>query len=105
MKIRTPTEFLTFSDGLCDIYSVKGNRPDMKLMTVCFGERTVGMKRFYAARAASTEITRLIQVPRQPAIEAVNRAVIGGTEYRIEQVQHIIDSNPPATLLTLRKIG
>jgi hypothetical protein len=105
MKIRTPTEFLTFSDGFCDIYTVKGNRLDAKLLTLCFGDRTVGMKRYYAARAASVEITRLIQVPRQKSIEAVHRAVINGAEYKIEQVQHLSDTNPPATLLTLRKVG
>ncbi len=26
MKIQTPTEFLTFNDGSCDIYSVSGNK-------------------------------------------------------------------------------
>jgi len=44
-------------------------------------------------------------VPQQRSIEAIHRAVIDGAEYRIEQVQHIDDTNPPATLLTLRKVG
>ena len=105
MKIQTPAEFLTFADGFCAIYSVSGNKIKDKLLTLCFGDRTVGMKRYYAARAASTEITRLIQVPRQLSIEAVHRAVINGTEYKIEQVQHLNDTNPPATVLTLRKVG
>lgn len=106
MKIQTPTEFLTFTDGLCDIYSVKNNQLDSKIMTLCFGDRTVGVKRYYAARAASVEVTRLIQIPWQPSIEAVaHRAVIGGTEYKIEQVQQLNDTNPPVTLLTLRKVG
>jgi len=105
MKIQTPSEFLTFTDGFCDIYSVNGNKIKDKLLTLCFGDRTVGMKRFYAARAASTEITRVIQVPRQLSIEAVHRAVICSVEYKIEQVQHLNDTNPPATVLTLRKIG
>lgn len=105
MKIETPTEFLTFADGTCEIYSVKGNRIDEKLLTLCFGDRVIGYKRHFAARAANSDITRLIQVPRQFSIEAVNRAVIGGEEYKIEQVQHLPDTNPPATVLTLRKIG
>lgn len=105
MKIQTPTEFLTFTDGFCDIYSVKGNKRDQKLLTLCFGDRTVGMKRFYAARAASTEADRVIQVLRQPSIEADHRAVIDGAEYKIEQVQHLSYTNPPVTVLTLRKIG
>ena len=105
MKIQTPTEFLTFTDGFCDIYNVKGNKLDQKLLTLCFGDRTVGMKRFYAARAASTEIDRVIQVPQQLSIEAVHRAVIAGAEYKIEQVQQLYDTNPPVTVLTLRKMG
>ena len=105
MKIQTPTQFLTFNDGSCDIYSVKGNKLDMKILTLCYGNRTVGMKRFYAARAASTEITRLIQIPLREDVTTENRAVIGKAEYKIEQAQYLYDTNPPATLLTLRKVG
>lgn len=105
MKIQTPTEFLTFTDGFCDIYTVKGNKLDVKLLTLCFGDRVIGFKRHYAARAANSEITRMIQVPRQPSIDAVNRAVINGAEYKIEQLQQLPDTNPPVTVLTLRKIG
>jgi hypothetical protein len=104
MKIQTPTEFLTFTDGKCDIYSIKGNVLDQKLMTLDFGDRTVGIKRFYAARAAATEIDRLIQVPIQKSITSENRAVIDDTEYTIEQAQHLQDTNPPVTVLTLRNV-
>jgi hypothetical protein len=105
MKIKTPTEFLTFNDGICDIYNVKGNKISDKLMTLCFGDRTVGMKRYYAARAATVEINRLIQVPQQLSITASNRVVIDNNEYKIEQVQQLNNTNPPVTVLTLRKIG
>ena len=105
MKIQTPTEFLTFNDGSCDIYSVSGNRLKDKLLTICYGKRTVGMKRFYAARAASTEIDKVIQIPLREDVAAANNAVIGGIRYRIEQSQNLYDTNPPATVLTLRKIG
>lgn len=105
MKIQRPTEFLTFNDGQCDIYSVTGNKLGEKLVTLCFGDRTVGMKRFYAARTASTEITRLIQIPLREDVTAENNVVISGKRYRIEQSQNLYDTNPPATVLTLRKIG
>lgn len=105
MKIQTLTEFLTFNNGWCDIYSVSGNRLKDKLMTLCYGNRTVGMKRFYAARAASTEITRLIQIPLREDVTADNNVVISGVRYRVEQSQNLYDTNPPATVLTLRKIG
>ena len=103
MKIKTPTEFLTFTSGSCDVYSVAGNKLDRKLLTLAFGDRTVGFKRHYAARAAGTQVERLIQIPLRREISAVDRVVIDGTEYKIEQAQHLADSNPPATLLSLRK--
>lgn len=105
MKIKMPTEFLTFNDGRCDIYSVSGNKLKDKLMTLYFGNRVVGMKRFYAARAASTEITRLIQIPLHEDVTAENNVVISGIRYRIEQSQNLYDTNPPVTVLTLHKIG
>lgn len=104
MKIQTPTEFLTFNNGLCDIYTVKANQRDEKLMTLCFGDRTIGFKRHYAARAANSEISRLIQVPLQTSIDAIHRVVINGEEYKIEQIQQLRDTNPPATVLTLRRV-
>ena len=105
MKIQTPTEFLTFNDGNCEVYSVSGNKLGEKLMTLCFGNRTVGMKRFYVARAASTEIDRLIQIPLQLSLTADRNIVIAGNRYKIEQLQQLNDTNPPVTLLTLRRIG
>ena len=63
------------------------------------------MKRFYAARAATTEINRLIHVPLQLSLSAADNIVILKVRYKIEQLQNLYDTNPPATLLTLRKIG
>lgn len=105
MKIQTPTEFLTFNDGTCDIYCVSGNKLADKLMTLCFGNRVVGFKRNYVARAANTEITRLVQIPLRKDVTTENRAVIEKAEYKIEQAQHLYNTNPPVTLLTLHKIG
>lgn len=105
MKIITPTEFLTFANGMCDIYEVENNKLADKKFTLCFGDRTVGMQRFFVARTATTEINRLIQVPRQLAITAKDNVVIDSLRYKIEQLQQLNDTNPPVTLLTLRQIG
>jgi hypothetical protein len=105
MKIQTPTEFLTFNNGQCDIYTVKGNQLADKKMSLCFGDRTVGIKRFYAARAATTEINRVIQVPRQLSITPKDNVIIGSDRYKIEQLQQLYDANPPATVISLSKIG
>jgi hypothetical protein len=105
MKIKTPTEFLTFHDGQCNICEVKGNQLAGRKMTLDFGERTVGMKRLYTARAASSEINRLIQVPQMRSVTVKDNAVIGTTRYKIDAVQHLNDTNPPVTVLTLVWIG
>ena len=106
MKIQTPTEFLTFNDGKCDIYTVSGNKLTAKIETLDYGKRTVGFNRYYAARAASVKITMLIQIPQRLYITPEqHNAVISGNRYKIEQVQELNDTNPRATVLTLNMIG
>jgi len=105
MKINTPTEFLTFGDGQCDIYEVKGNQLVGKKMTLNFGERTVGMKRLYAARTASSEVNRLIQIPQMRSVTTKDAAIIDKIKYKIDAAQHLNDTNPPITVLTLLWIG
>lgn len=105
MKIQTPTEFLTFNDGFCDIYTTKNNKLDKRVLHLRFGDRVVGFKRHFAARAANTRATRLIQVPlqQQHEITAADRAVIEKAEYRVEQIQPLKDRNPPVSVLTLER--
>ena len=105
MLIKRPLEFQTFTSGNVDIYTVKNNRPDQLVISMRYGEKVISMKRFYAARAATTDIDLLIQVPQHREITAEHNAVIAGIRYKIEQVQHINDTNPPVTVLTLRKLG
>lgn len=106
MKIKTPTQFETFGNGYCRVYTVKGNRLDReKYSRLPFGEQTIGARRHYAARAASVQIDRAVRVPLRQDIEAVDRVVIGQTVYQLEQVQQVFDTNPPVTVLTLRKYG
>lgn len=105
MKIKRPTEFQTFTSGWVEIWTVKGNRPAEKVLSLRYGEKVIGVKRFFAARAATTDIDLLIQVPLHRGITPAHTAVIAGVRYKIEQVQHIGDTNPPTTVLTLRKLG
>lgn len=106
MKIKTPTQFLTFRDGHCDVYSVKGNKTANKLFSLPYGQRTVGMQRFYTARAASVKLDCVIHVPLHgKIIPAENRVGIGDTIYSIVQIQELRDTNPPVYLLSLQKSG
>lgn len=106
MKIKTPTQFQTFDSGVLDVYSVENNRTGEMLFSLPFGDRTVGMQRFYTARAASVKLDRVIYVPMHGQIEpGKNRIGIADTIYSIVQIQNLRDTNPPVYLLSLQKSG
>ena len=105
MKIKTPTEFQTFTDGACDVYSVSGNRLGDKIRTVPFGAQTTTYQRYYAARAASTRIDRVIRIPMYSDVDDTRNLVIGHERYKIEQAQPLFDTNPPCIILSIRRVG
>jgi hypothetical protein len=105
MKIKTPTEFLTFNDGTAYIYTVKNNKLDKLVDRYHFGKRTTTYKRYYAARTANTKIDRVIQIPYKKEFGADCAVVIDRVRYRIEQQQITETTNPTAVVLTLSKIG
>lgn len=106
MKIKTPTEFLTFSDGFADIYTVASNKPvSPARLHLAFGNRTVGMKRYWEARSDTAEITRLVQVPLQEDITTHDQVVIAGMRYKILQAQQLYNTNPRVTVLALQNVG
>lgn len=105
MKIKTPTEFQTFTDGACDVYSVSGNKLGEKIRTIHFGAQTTTYSRYYAARAASTKIDRVIRIPMYEDVDDTKNVVISGIRYKVEQAQPLYDTNPPCIILSIRKVG
>lgn len=106
MKIKTPTEFLTFTSGTCEVWSVSGNILRNKLYTLRFGERSISMSRYIEmSMAAAAQISRAIHVQLHDGIVQAHRVVIGNIQYKIERAQHMRSTNPPATVLYLSKIG
>lgn len=107
MEIKTDCKFEFFNDGVCDIFEVTdGNKLGAcKMLHLRFSDRTIGIKRFYEAKGAQTEITALIRIPRQKGITTQDAAVINDQRYKIVQVQHINGTNPPVTDLTLKQMG
>lgn len=98
----------TFNDGLCDIgFSNNTGNFVQRLVGVRYQDRVVGAKRFYMAAQAQSEINAVIRVQQNKSIMA--REIVKATDlktgitrtYSIEQVQHINDTNPPVTDLTL----
>lgn len=88
-------EFLTFNDGKAIING----------RTFRFGNRTIGINRYYAARSASVKIDRLIHIPYTTGINADEKVQIGNEIFRVEQAQPTKSTYPHCTVLTLRRYG
>lgn len=113
MKIKTPVEFQTFNDGVCSLYAVgniakPGNKPKdglrIRFPAVPYEERTVGVTRYYMAKQAGIKAEAVIRIPQCREVSSQNVCCIGDIQYRIQQVQQVLDTLPPATDLTLQRL-
>jgi hypothetical protein len=71
-----------------------------------YGEKTVGLTRYYAGMDHNDQIDLLIQVQRNRGLSpATDRVEIDGEYYRITQAQHVIDEEGlPMTDLSLERV-
>jgi hypothetical protein len=112
MKLKSQTQ--QFNDGIANIYTVgniaqAGNMPKegltLKVDSLRYEEKTVGMSRFWAASQEQTKIARLLRLPR---IEFIDRAdvviPIDGKQYKIVQVQYPPDTEPQCMDLSLERL-
>ena len=104
MLIKTPTEFKTFENGVCEVWTSKRNKPDALVCKLHYGDQTVTYKRYYQARAAQTRIDRVIRVPYRDDIQDNQLVKLRGLFYSIEQSQPIRNTNPGITVLTLKRL-
>lgn len=72
-----------------------------------YGEKTVGVNRYYTAKGQNDSIDMLIQIQRTKEIQpSTDRACIAGTYYRITQLQQVTDEDGlPMTDLSLERIN
>lgn len=109
MKIKTPTEFNPFKDGICSIFTMdeEDENKTYKYEEICFDNKTIGYKRVYAAKAAQSNISKVISIPLINGIDNLDYVEIVGENcyYSIEVVQELQNSNPPSINLTLEKVG
>ena len=104
MKIKAETEFISFNDGVCDIYSEDedGARTN-KYYSSGFSNRVLGFKRYFEAAANQIDINRVIRIPQVTGIENYDYVKIGTVKYGVKLVQEIYDTNPVCIDLTLDK--
>ena len=105
MKIKTNTEFTTFNDGICNVFTTDedGERVADKYSNLGFENRVLGFKRYFEAAANQIEINRVIRIPDVPGITIYDFAEINLIKYGVKLVQKIYDTNPPSIDLTLDK--
>lgn len=106
MKIKLPTEFQSFKDGVCDIYNKdeEGLRIN-KYNSLAFDNRVLGFNRHYAAKAVQVQTNAVIRIPQVNGIDTHDILEIKNIgKYNIELVQYINDVNPPSIDLTLRQL-
>lgn len=86
---------------------------DIEIMKSYYGEKTVGIQRFYTAKSYDGQADLLVEIQRCGGIlantdvcrlESFYDSGISGT-YKILQAQHVLDENgTPMTDLTLQRI-
>lgn len=110
-------QFETFGDGLLAVCEADERTiTRTKMEHIRFGNRTVGVQRFWQAKTAGNKVNKLLAVPLSvleiDMIE-VNDVVILENEtemkdragqYQILQVQPKYDARPPVLYLSLEKL-
>lgn len=96
-------KFEEFNDGIAGIYkeNEEGKLERAFQNDFRFGEENVSIQRHYSARMADERIDKVIHIQRQKDIKAHDIVVIGEDQFDIEKADHISDSLPPITKLTL----
>jgi hypothetical protein len=113
MKLKTLTQ--TFNDGVLKIYKVGNIAEDgnmlkegltLKVGPLNYEERIVGMGRFWDAKQSKVEISRLLRVPRIDSVSTQDVVIpIDGEQYKVLQVQHVKEVEPPSMDLSLERIS
>lgn len=94
--------FVTFNDGTLQICEVSERRiVKIKNEKIRFGNRTVGIKRFWDAKIVGNDIEKIIAIPRIYDLSRMDLCIIDEVQYKIEQIQDKFDQSPPYLLLSL----
>lgn len=112
---KRPNHLITqpLNDGIvriCDVVNVAdpGYKPVEKLqpkITLRYENQRVGINRFYSGMQHQIQVDKVIRVPKALVITTQDVAVTeDGAEYRIRQVQDVLDVYPRCLDLTLSRI-
>lgn len=103
-----------FNDGVVSIYAKvniaqPGSKPKntlhLKIGSLRYKNRTVGMGRYWVAMQAHAKIDLVLRVPFLPDISTHDVAIpIDGKQYMIVQIQQPEDITPPVIDLSLERL-
>lgn len=108
-------QFEVFGDGLLTICETDERKlVKTKIEHIRFGNKTVGVTRFWKAKTTGNKIDRLVSIPlsvmRTIEIEVQNVVIVeneksdSSGQYKIIQMQPKYDTEPPAMYLSLEKL-
>lgn len=106
------TKFETFNDGVATFYNVTnianpGERPVDGLVlksSMRFAHATIGMRRLYNAMQEGVKIDELIVIPQNRYLSTQDIAIVEGKQYKITQIQHICETKPPISKISLERL-
>lgn len=111
---RISSDYETFGDGLLSICETdERNITGTKMKHIRYGNKTVGVQRFWKAKTVGNKVDKLISVPMEVLqlnqILANDIAIIetepgSPGQYQILQIQPKYDSHPPALYLSLERL-
>lgn len=112
---KRPNHLITqpFNDGtvqICDVVNVAepGYKPVEKLqpkITLRYENQRVGIQRFYSGMQNQIQVDKVLRVQKALVITTQDVAVTeDGAEYRIRQVQDVMDVYPKCLDMTLSRI-
>lgn len=106
MKIKTPTPFVTFTDGIGDVYQVIDRRvKKIRQRHVHYGRASVGERRFWDAQVAGTEVNMVVRVATSTHVDQGDLFIIKGRQFKVIQKDYKDDLLPSYYLLTLQSVG
>jgi hypothetical protein len=104
---KSAIEFLAFNDGVLRVFETDNDDEIISgsSKSYCYGNRSIGVKRFYAAYQNDIELDRVVHIHFLPDMTTQKAVVIDNTRYKVEQVQHFKDTKPRCTVLSLSQRG
>ena len=103
----------TFNDGVLNIYSVgniaePGSMPKegltLKIASLRYEERIVGMGRFWTAMQAMAKIDMVVRVPRFKSVSTQDVVILDEEQYSIVQIQTPPEITPAVMDLSLQRL-